>query len=209
MRNGRLIGVMALAMLSLALGGCEILYMLGGKGKQESQYKLSAKSRVLVWVDPRVTSGAPVDVPAALGEKVNGHLYQWKVSDHLVSQARLAALRKDPRFTEMGVADAARKLDADVVVFIDLLQFRVETVSAGQLTQGHAQALVKVVDRDGNRLWPADTEVLGVPVEADAKLSFADQATPAVVKDKMMADLTIRIGRLFHEYDLGDKEMIR
>lgn len=204
MRN---LSKLVLLVLVGVLSGCQVLYLLTGKGQKDALYELPAESRVLVMVDPRPGTMALVEVPAALGESLTAHLYKYHVADKFVDQARLVDLRKDPRFEKMGIADIARQVEADVVVYVDLVTFAIETPSQTQLIHGHAQALVKVVDKNGKRLWPPSSEALGYGVEARVQPELADQTTPLAVREKLLHLLTVRMGRTFHAYDLEDKAL--
>lgn len=188
------------------LGGCDMM----GKGSQDALYKLPEKGRVLVLVDARPTSGMPLDAPSSLGKQITDLLYQHKVADNFVDQGRLTELRKDARFADMkqmGIADVAVLTDADTVVYVDVLQFQVDTLSDGQVTEGNAVAQVKVVSRAGKRLWPAETEVLGYQIQTTVNPNLVEQAPPNVVKGKLVKDLSVLVGRLFFKYDLEDKEL--
>ena len=97
--------------------------------------------------------------------------------------------------------------DADVVVFVDVLQFNIENISGGEVNQGNATAMVKVLDKNGKRLWPAETEPLGYQITAMAAPSLSEEGGAAAVQAKLLKDLALRAGRLFHSYDLEDKEV--
>jgi len=199
----------AVALLLVAwlgvLGGCDMF----GKGTQKAEFKLPEKARILVMVDPRPASNTPIDVPAALGETINRYLYKHNVGENFVAQARLTELRKNPQFARMGIADIAKATDADVVVFLDLVRFSADTQSEGQLTEGFAQGLVKVVDGRGQRLWPAETEVLGQEVQAVVAPNFASDMSVVQVRQALIDGMAIHTGRLFHDYDKEDKEVAK
>lgn len=204
------LGVLALVLL---LNGCAALYMLTGKGQQEALYKLPEKSRILVCVDARQVSGMPGDAPARLGQLISEHLYKYQAGETFVAQSRLSEVRKNPQFSpanpaeRMGIADIAAATDADVVVFVDVLQFNIQNISGGEVNQGNAMAMVKVIDKRGKRLWPADTEPLGYQVTAVAAPSLAADGGPTFVQAKLLKDLALKAGRLFHSYDTEDREV--
>ncbi len=135
MWTSRGIGAWLLMLSVAALGGCDMM----GKGTQKALFKLPEGKRVLVMVDPRPSSNAPIDVPVALGQAISQYLYQHRVADSFVAQARLTELRKNEQFARMGIADIARATDSDLVVFVDLVSFNAEMLSEGQVTQGVAR----------------------------------------------------------------------
>lgn len=199
----------ALAAVLTALAGVSAGCELMGKGTQKALVELPKGARVLVLVDPRPAAGMPPDARVALGEALNQYLYQQKVADNFVAQARVTELRTHPEYAKMGIADAARLTDADVVVFVDVVTYNVESVSYGQLTQGYAEALVRVTDRDGNRIYPGETEILGLPVRALVRTELSDVSSEGAVRRQLVDQLAVRTGRMFHTYDLEDKRVAK
>ena len=193
-------------LLALTLSGCQALYFVTGKGQQEALYKLPPGRRVLVLVDPRPGSRMPSDMAYRLGEKLSDHLYKFKAADLLVAQQRLAEIRRRPDYDQMGIADIAAATDADVVVCVDVAQFSTTSTSDDQVMQGAAVAVVKVLDRSGNRLWPTGG-VVGMPAEARAELALTDQRDRNALNKELLDLLDMRIGRMFHPYDIEDKTM--
>ena len=59
----------------------------------------------------------------------------------------------------------------------------------------------------GKRLWPGEADALGYQVTAGVAPGLNEQAGAAPVKTKLVANLSILIGRLFHSYDLEDKTL--
>ena len=188
------------------LAGCDVL----GKGTQEALYKLPKGKRMLVFVDVHVGAEVPVDVPAELGQKIADHLYQYKAADSFVSQQKLVSLRANGEaFSKMSIEDVARETGADVVVFVELLEFYAKAVSEGQLTAGQAQGFVKVVDAHGNRLWPPGAETPGANVGATVPEKLAEEQELTKVRRTLLLDLAARVGRAFHDYDKEDKDAAR
>src|SRR4051812_8628708 len=112
--------LMPLMALTLSLAGCELLYLMGGKGSQAALYTIPKEKRVLVLVDVHESVTAPPAFASGLGEKISTHLFRNNGADHLVSQDRLIALQQeDPAaYKKMGVADIAKAADADMVLVV-------------------------------------------------------------------------------------------
>ncbi len=199
----RRIPMYLLMCLPMMLAGCDIM----GKGTTQAVFTLPPKARVLVAVDPRPTSGMPIDGPIQMGKLITDELVLYKGAELVVDQGRLTDLRRDPDYKKMGIADIAVATGADVVIYVDVLTFHVATISDGQVTQGDATATVKVVDRNGTRLWPPLTDVLGFQVQTSVLPGFTDQMPPDHVKNKMVKDLAAYAARLFYKYDREDKDM--
>ena len=97
-------------------------------------------------------------------------------------QARLTDLRKDAeKFCEVRGGGCARETDADIVVHVDVITFDISALSDESITQGMAQALVKVIDRSGQRLWPVNAAT-GAAVEARVAPNFTEQRDKAGVQ---------------------------
>ena len=182
-------------------------YFLEGRGTQPALYVIPKDSRVLVFVDAPPAIELPPTYAATLANAIDDHLFKNKATTHLVTQDRLSAMRSDPTFGKLGVADIAKATNADIVIYIDFVVFDTG-VSGGAVSQGNAQALVKVIDKDGKRLWPTN-QPAGYPVEAHLDEELADQRDQAATQKELSDQLTIHVGRIFHEYSLDDKEMTK
>lgn len=194
--------------LLAAIGGCAVLGFLGGHGKRAALYKLPKDKQVLVLVDVRPEAGAPPTWGTMLGDRISSHLYQYKAADHLIGQDALLEMQKDPvAFQKMGVADIAQATGADIVIVVYIVELRVTQTAEGTVAQGNAEALVKVVDKTGTRLWPG--QLAGEKVEAHVDPTLSSEKDKAAIFKELQDLMTIRVGRMFHDYDLEDKEMTR
>ena len=204
----RVRGMMLLTVaMALGTGGCALLYFAGGKGEQKALYELPKKQRVLVLVDTRASAEPPPGFSARLGAAISTHLYRFKAADNLVSQDRLSSLRQDVNaFAKLGVADIARACDADCVVVVDVWEFSITTSSDKAIIQGSTQAFVKVVAKDGSRLWPVGIQA-GTPIEAHVDPVLVSEKDRDAIAHEMMDLLTVRAARMFHAYDMEDKQM--
>ncbi|MGC8624326.1 MAG: hypothetical protein ACP5VQ_03555 [Phycisphaerae bacterium] len=189
---------------SFSLGGCELAYLLAGNGSHAALYKLPKKDRLLVLVDTSANSQLTIHAMATLMTLVNQILYQHKCANNFVPAYRIVALqRQNPvQYHSMGIADIAQAVNANVVVYVFVKQFDVTLESAGQLTKGNADALVKVVDKNGNRLWPKDGSP-GLSVTARIPTATTVSQSPEAVQNAMVTILARRISRMFYRYSIG------
>ena len=195
--------------LTLSLAGCEILYFMGGKGSQPALYTIPKEKRVLVLVDVHESVTAPPAFAAGLGEKISTHLFRNNAADHLVSQDRIIAMQQDDpaAYKKMGVADIAKAADADLVMVIFVTQLSIPVTSDGTVASGDAQIQVKLIDRNGERIFPG--EVVGTKIDAHVDSAFtSERDTEAIVKE-LTEMLAVRTGRMFHPYNMEDKTMLR
>ncbi len=193
-----------------ALSGCQLAALFGGHGSQEAMYTFPKDARVLVFVDPQETVSLPPGFDAELAEKINQHLYAYKATDHIVAQDRLAQLRdkQGDNFKKLGIADIAAGTDADVVLTVSVAKlFAAPITTDNTVAQGDAEVFVKVVDRQGERLWPGDPLGVRIGAHEDPAL-VTDRNVPQILKS-LEVQLTRRTGRMFHKYSLDDKTLLR
>lgn len=204
----RIIHTVVLSVLAittcLTLGGCELAYLLAGNGSHAALYKLPKKDRVLVLVDTSSDSQLTIHAVATMTTEINQILYTHKCADNFVPAYRIVALRKknSVTFHKMGIADIAQAVGANAVIYVFVTRFEVRLESAGQLTKGDASAQVKVVDGNGNRLWPKSGSP-GLSVTARIPTATAVSQSPQSVESDMVTILSRRIARMFYKYSLG------
>lgn len=189
----------------LASAGCNNM-TLAGKPVNKL-YELPKTGQLLVLVNDRPGYGVPLEVPPQMAMGITKHLNKYNAHERFISPEVIAGLKADPKeFSKLDVMTVARKTNADYVLFVDLYEFRAEEVSSGLITDGVARALVRVVDKNGNRMWPAHD---GNPqvVETTVPPMTVDQQSLADVKRKLAVDLTTKIGRMFHDYTTDMKDL--
>src|SRR5271170_4159760 len=133
-------GILLLILMAsafISLGGCELLYYLQGNGEDKALYKIPKSDRVLVLVDSSAGSPMTIQATGSLIDSVNSQLYQNKAADQLVPSFRVMELeRTNPvTYQQMGIADVAKSVKADVVVYIFLDRFNVQLDSDQQISQ--------------------------------------------------------------------------
>lgn len=184
-----MLGVLFTLML-LSCSGCQLEYLLAGNGISQSVYHIKSKDRVLVLVDSSSVSPLSIHAMSQLITATNQNLYRAGVTKQLVPAYRLIALMKSHPVTyrEMGIADIAKALNANVVLYIYIERFRNRLLSAKQITEGDAQAYVKLVSESGTRLWPK-TAAPGELVTAKVPPNLAMTQTHLDVEDSLLSQL--------------------
>jgi len=178
------------------------------KKEQEAWYRFEEGKRVLVLVDVKPTVGVPPEFATQLGQHISEKLVQFRATGATVQQSRVLELRTNPaKFSQMGVADIAQATGADVVLHVDLIAFNVTALSDESITEGGSQALVKVVDRSGKRLWP--TATMGTLVEARVAPAFSELRNRAGVQKDITDLLAVRVARMFISFRWDDKTIAR
>ncbi|HUO10390.1 MAG TPA: hypothetical protein VM008_18940 [Phycisphaerae bacterium] len=197
-----------LAGLSLLLSGCQALYFLQGKGDKDADYTFPKDKRVLVFVDSPPSVILPTTYATTLGNDISDHLFKNKATENIVAQDHLNVMRSDPTFSKLGDADIARATNADIILYVNITTFNVGITGGEAVTQGDAQAMVKVVSKSGQHLWPPN-EPAGVSVQAHVDESLADSRDQDATVKEISKLLTVRIGRMFHKYSLDDPDMTK
>jgi hypothetical protein len=206
--RSRLLGGLLLLSLPLACSSCAAMYFLNGKGDQEALFKLPKDKRVLVLVDTAPSVNATPGFTKLVAQKITDHLYKYKATDTLVAQSRLDALKEDPTYAKMGIADIARETGADLVIYVDLVALNTTSTNDKSVAQGDAEVLVKVVDADGKHLYPP-ADAGGTPVQAHLDPSFTEGQVEGAVVNELSDQLGLRVGRMFHKYSRDDEEMTK
>jgi hypothetical protein len=193
------------AALLAGMAGCGDINL---RGKQiKAQYTLPEKGQMLVLVWDRPGSGVPLDVSSRLAMGITKHLGKFTKTHDFVNPDLVTPLKQNAQeYSKMDVMSIARKTGAQYVLVVDLYEFRADQLSSGLLTSGNAQALIRVVDRDGVRMWPA-REGNPVQIQTDVRPGTSDQQTLADVKTKLISDLGVKVGRVFHDYGTDEMEL--
>ncbi|HTV47554.1 MAG TPA: hypothetical protein VMG59_03830 [Phycisphaerae bacterium] len=186
------------------LGGCELAYLVAGNGQDKALYNIPQSDRVLVLVDSSAASPMTMEAAADLIDAVNSQLYQNKVADQLVPSFRITALEKTNPVTyrQMGIADIAKAVNADLVVYIFIDRFDVLLDSDQQVSHGDATGLVKVVNSNGDRLWPNDATD-GYSVTAQVKENLATNQSAEDVQNQLITQLANNVSQLFYNHPVG------
>lgn len=174
----------------LSCNGCQLEYLLAGNGISQSVYHIKRKDRVLVLVDSSSLSPLSIHAMSQLITATNQNLYRNGVTKNLVPAYRLISLMKTHpvSYRGMGIADIAKALNANIVLYIYIERFRNRLLSAKQITQGDAQAYVKLVSEAGQRLWPK-TAAPGELVTAKVPPNLAMTQTHTAVQDSLLAQI--------------------
>jgi|WetSurMetagenome_2_1015567.scaffolds.fasta_scaffold71130_2 hypothetical protein len=123
----------------------------------EAQYSLGDKS-ILVLVDTKdmeLASQWP-HLNQAVAESVTKVLVDHKACGPTVPPRSVETVRRtEPDFANWSVAQAGKHFNVDLVVHVEMLQFRLRDNVGSNVYHGYAQAAVRIVDTDtGRQVWP-------------------------------------------------------
>jgi len=207
----RLVLAAALASACLA-GGCdEAAYILTKtigpflpEDKHLAEVDLEGSSLlVLVDVeDPTVASEFP-RAETLLAKGIAETLEKHEASGPVVPvRSVLAARRMESDFGQWSVAQAGKYFHVDVVMHVQLFEFRIKDSPSSNVLRGYAEAAIRLVSPEtSEQIWPVLEEARLVTAEAlpDAELQNATQH-----EDDLAAGLGAKIARNFCTYKLNE-----
>ena len=205
----QIILIVLLATMCAAIGGCQIFgwlvnVMIPPK-PVPAAYELTPGGKVLVLVDDL---GKPVryeQIKRLLTEKINRLLLDNKAVDQVVSYQdvfRLTAGRKD--FNRLGIANITRKLGANQAIYVYLDEFSLKDNPSISLWHGKLGVSVRVVDLEGNTMWPVAHPSGHKPKAAET--SQVDNPSPtygAKIATELADEMALKIARLFYKHSVA------
>ncbi len=138
----------------------------------EAKYKFAKGKKIAVLIDDYL---APLNNPGMktdLAKKIGDGLIEAGAirAGDLVSTETIVQIPKDtPQGKKLSIQNIGKQVQADQVLYINIVEFNLQSDPENPLIQPKARAYVKVVNvGDGDRLWPVD--VTGEPIEAKSRM---------------------------------------
>jgi len=201
----------AFFVLALSLSGCTFLgvaaYKLHGPAKIPAEY-VPQQTPMLVFVENyqhQTSVNAHADL---LGHMLVKELAAHRVAP-LVPLEHLQELRdaKPFEFPKMSTSAIGREVGAAQILYVQLHNSDVTPMAGGSALTGQTAASVKVVDvASGETLWPNAGDEGGYPVAAATKLGGDNGANIQDVRQRMYAQLSTKIARLFYKWQPENEE---
>ena len=166
--------------------------------------------KVLVFVDDMRTPVSYEPIKRDLTEKINKLLMEKKLVREVVPyEAVMTIIGSSSSFNDLAVTDVGRKVGAELVLYVEITQFRLKENEGSPLWEGRLATSIRWVAVEGKtpdtaRLWPKDrpgtggydVPPIGMPVKEDMSLSYGSELARNLAD--RMAD---RIVKLFYEYE--------
>lgn len=193
-----------------AFGGCAAIAWpiaaFAPAPKVEAQYELPAGRRVLVFPDDLINPISYPPLKRSLAEKLNKQLAEHVVAEQTVPYNELLNLSTTEGFDRLPVDRVGAKLGADVVVYVDIDEFRLKNDAAEPLWSGKLTVFVRVVDVGadsiaGKRLWPKDGSRGHELTIETPMLQESSKTYGAVLADEMAARMADKIAKLFYKHE--------
>jgi hypothetical protein len=197
--------LIALLLVLAVCAGCQALGAVVGKaaGTQPIPARfVPPKVPTLVFAEHR--AGANVDDVAAedIGRRV-AEIWQREKISPIIDSGKVDGLRSSAgaSFSSLSIDTVGRRLGADQVLYIDVLNDQIESPPASDLIRGKMSVRVRIVDvKTATTLWPRDA-VEGYPMEGQSDwTSRGEGVTDSSVEENLRNGLAEDIARLFYKY---------
>jgi hypothetical protein len=170
------------------------------------EFEFEKDDTVLVLVDDLKSGRAHPQARFELSRYLSEGIEEHTPAEKVISPKRLQWFRaSDPRFNGMSVAEIGEKLDASIVVVVELSGFSLKDYAQATFWNPNAEALVRVVSVKEGRLWPRDLPG-GHPI-GPVTLDPSDDTGPyqeQVVCKELSELLGEKILNLFREHRKSD-----
>jgi hypothetical protein len=207
--------VPAFLLAAAALAGCQpfawILVKTVGPWLPEetaqAEFDMQNKS-VLALVDakdpsflsefPRMESA----ISTSIGKELGGHKACGPlVPAHSVENAR----RAEPRFGQWSVAQIGKYFNVDLVLHVEVLEFRLRDTPGSNVYHGYAEAAVRLVSPDtGEQVWPVLAAARVITAETQPNVDTEERTEQETI---LIDGLANKISRLLYTYRLEDLPM--
>lgn len=204
------ISLVAVGGILLGLAGCQtvpwLVQFFARPEKVEPVCSIPPDARMLVLVSDLELSES-VDCAAIkrdLTDSLNKQLLAHEVAAEVVPYEELLELVADePVFNQMSFGDIGNRLDADLVLYVRLKQFKLKDTDVGPSWHGELDVQVKLVDQDNHTLWPLD-QPLGYAVGPVVVSGRQESSETYGVKltEELAEEMANRIAKLFYEYEV-------
>ncbi len=200
-----------LVVLAGLVAGCQafgaLMYKAAGDPDIPAQYELPNVSTVVLVENYRNAGNS--DDAELLGRIINGRLSDKKLVP-LVGYEKILELKsqKPKEFRKMTIVEIAQAVGAQQVLYVHLQSGGVASMGGGNVYQGKASVLVKVIDaKTGDTLWPRQLDD-GRAMGAETNPAVNGTKPQDEIRSRLYDDLGMQIVRLFHKWkpDSSDTE---
>lgn len=184
--------------------------MGGGRGQKiEAEFELPEKKPLMILIDDEQGLAQPTLVKDALVDHLAKELKAHKIVEKVTTNEELGLLRrKHPDFDELSIREAGRLANADIMIWMRVLQYAVNddldlVVSDGKLAVKLKVFDIREEDPTKIRLWPSQREGKLVDVTVNVHDIRACK-TKQQVHEQMGIALADKIAKLFHAHSMEE-----
>lgn len=203
------------AAFAWSAAGCQALRYLAAKTigplmpEDEVEAQCSLKDRsVLILVDTR-DPGLASDYPrlrSSLADAIGKTLADEKACGPVVPSRSVEAARRAERdFNQWSVAEAGKYFNVDMVVHVEIFEFRLKDIGGSNLFDGYVEAGVRVVNpQSGEQVWPVLSAAKRITGETAPDV---DAPGPVAQQAILVEGYGEKVARLFYTYKVNDLSM--
>jgi hypothetical protein len=172
--------------------------------KSEAKYVPTTRP-IVVFVDSDRQSGNAGTVRETITALIVDELREHKVGPIIdIDQLYNLRTKNAKAFRSMKVDEVGKKVGAEQVIFVDIVDAQIIVNSGGQLIKGKAQAFVRVVDvPTGQTLWPTNLND-GWPVMVESKYKSGNESSADSMREEMVRAMASSVAKLFYTYNLEE-----
>ena len=176
--------------------------------KVDAIYTLPSDKTILVFVDDLINPVSYEPIKIELTERLNAKLIEQGIAAEVVPYEELLnVMASTPGFNQLHIPTVGQKMDADLVLYVEVVNFSLKDSDVSPLWHGKFKTKVKIVDSQEGRLWPEDRPG-GYPVEPvetrpaeNPSSSYGSEL--AEILAERMADSIVR---LFNDHEVPQRK---
>ena len=204
-----LFGWLVIGGLGAILSGClgPLIGQFTGKKSATvevaAQYKLHQSGNLLILLDIPAGVTRSNEARAVLSNKLEREIKLYALAESVIPSSELSALRTSREdFENLAIAQIAQKLSAQQVLYVEIIEFELETLSDKFSEQGLMRGRVKVFDVAQNRrVWPT-TELLGHEVKVQTGLDEAEGKNyQQDLTEELCRQMAVKLIKLFRDHE--------
>ncbi len=190
------------------LTGCAyvsaVALLLTPEEKIPAEYKIPEKKKVAVLVDDYMSPLGNLELKKSLATTVGQQLVAAKAikpEDLIDPEKVLAAPTDTTDGKKLSIQHIGRDVHADYVIYINIIDFNLQSDPDNPLIQPKSRAYVKVIEvATGERLWPID--VAGYPIQGKEHMQgeMAEEADKNEWSQKLVDKLASSAAELFYDH---------
>lgn len=196
--------LIALALIG-ALGGCKLGAIFMPEPKTAAKYKFTKGKKVAVLIDDYMSPAVNPGMKPALAQKIAAALLEGEAlrpGDLIAAEAVDQTAKDGPGGKKLSIQHIGKEVGADLVVYVNITDFSLQSDPDNPLIFPKAKAYVKVVEvTTGERLWPID--LAGEPLETSGRMEgdlASDSADNSKWSDQLTDQLAVEVAMLFFDH---------
>ncbi|MFA5865872.1 MAG: hypothetical protein WC975_14465 [Phycisphaerae bacterium] len=199
-----------LMLVVITLGGCRLGMLLQPDPRPlvEAKYKIAKGKKLAVLIDDYMSPVNNPELKSVLAKKIADGLVEGGAvrAGSVVSIESVNQIPKDsPDGKKISIQHIGSQVQADYVLYVNIIDFKIQGDPENPLIQPTARAYIKVIDvSTGERLWPID--VTGEPVEAQGRMdteTLSDNPDTSKWTDTLTDLLSVEVVQLFFDHRSG------